>query len=167
MKKFLYQLIDESATEQLGLLLSEVLPDRAMVALSGTMGAGKTRLVQAIARASGVAADDVVSPTFVLINEYQGRRPIFHFDAYRLRDDDEFLALGPEEYFAAEGWTFVEWAERVRACLPAERLEIVLEITGPTTRQVEVKSLSVDYHQVLDQLRGRLLADGRREQNET
>ena len=61
------------------------------------------------------------SPTFVLVNEYRGRLPIYHFDAYRLRDEDEFIELGPEEYFESDGVTFVEWADRVADCLPAER----------------------------------------------
>ena len=76
-----------------------MLPDGTTVALCGTLGAGKTRLVQAIAEAAGVDRRDVLSPTFVLIQEYHGRRSIYHIDAYRLRDEDEFLALGPEEYF--------------------------------------------------------------------
>ena len=74
--------------------------------------------MQAVAEAAGVDPKQVLSPTFVLIHEYRGRLPIYHFDAYRLRDDDEFLQLGPEEYFDGSGWTFVEWADRV-AALPA------------------------------------------------
>ena len=94
------------------------------------MRAGKTRLVQAVSQALGVDPQDVVSPRFVLIHEYQGRLPIYHFDVYRLRDDDEFLQLGPNEYFENQGVTFVKWADRVRDRLPAERLEIRIEVTG-------------------------------------
>lgn len=71
----------------------------------------------------------------MLVNEYQGRLPIYHFDAYRLRDDDEFIELGPEEYFESNGVTFVEWADRVDARLPREYVEIRCEAVGETSRQ--------------------------------
>ena len=91
--------------------------------LIGTLGAGKTRLVQAVAAAVGVPRANVTSPTFVLVNEYTGGRlPIYHFDTYRLKDDDEFLNLGPDEYFDSNGLTFVEWADRVADLLPADRV---------------------------------------------
>ena len=64
---------------------------------------------------------DVTSPTFVLCQEYHGRRSIFHFDVYRLKGETEFQALGPEEYFQSPGITFIEWADRVTPCLPAAR----------------------------------------------
>jgi tRNA threonylcarbamoyladenosine biosynthesis protein TsaE len=135
---FTYDSPDESATADLGRRLAEVLPDGTVVALSGTLGAGKTRLVQAIAEASGVDRRDVVSPTFVLIQEYHGRRPIYHIDAYRLRDEDEFLALGPEEYFDRNGLTLIEWADRVAGCLPEDRVEIKIEVTGDSSRRFEI-----------------------------
>ncbi|MDO4575960.1 MAG: tRNA (adenosine(37)-N6)-threonylcarbamoyltransferase complex ATPase subunit type 1 TsaE [Planctomycetia bacterium] len=127
-------------TDALGEILEKTLPDGAVVALEGTLGTGKTRLVQAVARAAGIPDDTVTSPTFVLIQEYrQGRRPIYHFDVYRLRDEDEFLELGPDEYFDGEGLTFVEWADRVENCLPKHRVEIHLEQTGATSRNVVVR----------------------------
>ena len=113
---------NEHDTERLGAALAGVLPPGTVVGLIGTLGAGKTRLVQAVAAALGVPAGNVTSPTFVLVNEYRGGRlPIYHFDTYRLKDDDEFLDLGPEEYFDSSGLTFVEWADRVADLLPAKR----------------------------------------------
>ena len=94
-----------------------------VIALTGPLGAGKTRLVQAVAVASGVDRREVVSPTFVLVHEYHGSRPIYHLDAYRLRDDDEFLELGADEYFGPPNLVFIEWADRVRRCLPPERID--------------------------------------------
>ena len=89
--------------------------------------------MQAVAAALGVPPGNVTSPTFVLVNEYRGGRlPIYHFDTYRLKDDDEFLDLGPDEYFDSNGLTFVEWADRVAELLPDERLEITIEVTGET-----------------------------------
>ena len=94
-------------------------------------------------RRCGVPRDAATSPTFVLVNEYRGRVPIYHIDAYRLRDEDEFLELGPEEYFESEGVTFVEWADRVADCLPAERLEIRCEAVGETERRFTIPRCGV------------------------
>jgi tRNA threonylcarbamoyladenosine biosynthesis protein TsaE len=140
---------DESLTVRLGSALATLLPPTATIALIGPLGAGKTRLVQAVAEAAGVGAGIVASPTFVLVHEYAARSPIFHFDVYRLRDEDEFLALGPEEYFAREGWTFVEWADRMATCLPTERLEIEIVPLNATTRRFELRAIGDEYVTVL------------------
>jgi tRNA threonylcarbamoyladenosine biosynthesis protein TsaE len=155
-RDFVFDAPDEAATIALGQALSECLPPRAVVALVGTLGAGKTRLVQAIAEAAGVDPREVISPTFVLIHEYQGRLPIYHFDAYRLRDEDEFLQLGPEEYFDREGWTFVEWADRVENCLPRERLEVRIEPTGASSRRFQIIAIGESYAPVVQELKLRL-----------
>jgi tRNA threonylcarbamoyladenosine biosynthesis protein TsaE len=139
--KFQFLAHGESDTDRVGRALADALPDGSVVALIGTLGAGKTRLVQAIATATGVDPAIVVSPTFVLVHEYAGRRPIYHFDAYRLKDDDEFLALGPEEYFDGRGITLVEWAVRVERCLPREYLEVRIAVAGPTDREFSIGSV--------------------------
>jgi tRNA threonylcarbamoyladenosine biosynthesis protein TsaE len=144
---------DEAATVAIGRALAAALPPRSLVALIGPLGAGKTRLVQAVAEAAGVDPRQVISPTFVLIHEYQGRLPIYHFDAYRLRDEDEFLQLGPEEYFDRDGWTFIEWADRVANCLPRERLEIRIEPTGAASRRFEISAIGERYAVLVDTLR--------------
>lgn len=135
---FAFDAASEADTERLGRALASVLPGGCTVALVGPLGAGKTRLVQALASAAGVDRRDVVSPTFVLVHEYAGTLPIYHFDAYRLRDDDEFLQLGAEEYFAGRGWVLVEWADRVQRCLPTEHLEIVIHIGSGDARRFEI-----------------------------
>ena len=127
--------------DRLGQLLAETLPAGSVVALLGTLGAGKTRLVQSVAVALGSPLGSVTSPTFVLVNEYrEGRLPVFHFDAYRLRDEDEFLELGPEEYFEAAGITFVEWADRVANCLPLEYFTVQIEVLGQTEREFVISA---------------------------
>jgi tRNA threonylcarbamoyladenosine biosynthesis protein TsaE len=156
MQRILYQAEGESATRHLGRALADVLPAGSTVALLGTLGAGKTRLVQAIAEASGVPPGAVVSPTFVLLQEYHGRRKIYHFDAYRIPSEDEFLELGPDEYFEAGGLVFIEWAERVERLLPRERLEIHFEVTGAQSRRMELRAVGQRYEAVLDQLQQRL-----------
>src|SRR3954452_17710682 len=118
---FQFSAEDENDTQRLGAAIAAVLQAGSVVGLIGPLGAGKTRLVQAVANALGVAPGSVTSPTFVLVNEYTGGRlPIYHFDTYRLKDDDEFLNLGPEEYFDSGGITFVEWADRVETLLPPD-----------------------------------------------
>jgi tRNA threonylcarbamoyladenosine biosynthesis protein TsaE len=126
------------------------------VALCGTLGAGKTRLVQAVAEALGVDRGRVVSPTFVLVNEYQGRRAIYHFDAYRLRDEDEFSALGPDDYFESDGLSFVEWADRVSDCLPRERIEIHVEVAGETQRRFDITAVGEKYNSTVATLAEKL-----------
>jgi len=140
---FTFTAHNEHDTDRLGAALAGVLPPGTVVALIGTLGAGKTRLVQAVAAAVGVPRANVTSPTFVLVNEYTGGRlPIYHFDTYRLKDDDEFLNLGPDEYFDSSGLTFVEWADRVANLLPTERLEISIEVTSETTRRFSIRGTS-------------------------
>ncbi|MBL9094297.1 MAG: tRNA (adenosine(37)-N6)-threonylcarbamoyltransferase complex ATPase subunit type 1 TsaE [Planctomycetaceae bacterium] len=137
---FVFVSQSEADTRRLGLALGKLLPDGAVVALNGPLGAGKTRLVQAVAEARGLDPHEVVSPTFTLIQEYRGPRPVYHFDAYRLRDDDEFLNLGPDEYFFGTGVTLVEWAERVAACMPTDFLEITIEPLDLTSRRIKIEA---------------------------
>jgi tRNA threonylcarbamoyladenosine biosynthesis protein TsaE len=135
-----------AATEALGCRLGSLLFPGAVVALVGPLGAGKTQLVRAIAEGLGVSDSRVVtSPTFVLIQEYQGRLPIYHFDAYRLRTPDEFLDLGVQEYFEGDGVCLIEWADRVESCLPAEHLRITITITGETSRHFQIEGRGARY----------------------
>jgi len=152
MKKLTFNSSNETATAALGAAIAKVTPPGTMIALEGPLGAGKTRLVQAIAAASGVAAGIAVSPTFVLVQEYLGTRPIVHVDAYRMRDEDEFLALGAEEYLASDALLLVEWAGRVEACLPADRLQIVIDETGAASRSFSITALGPRSESILDLL---------------
>ncbi len=140
MQQFVYFATDEAATTRLGRTLAAVLPVTATIALHGTLGAGKTRLVQALAAGCDVDPACVTSPTFVLCQTHHGARTLFHLDAYRIRDLDEFLELGVDEYFDGPGVTCIEWAERVAACLPEDRLEVDLAITGHEARTITCTS---------------------------
>ncbi|HJQ79471.1 MAG TPA: tRNA (adenosine(37)-N6)-threonylcarbamoyltransferase complex ATPase subunit type 1 TsaE [Lacipirellulaceae bacterium] len=152
---FTFTAQDERDTQRLGTALAEVLPPGTVVALVGTLGAGKTRLVQAVATALGVAPGNVTSPTFVLVNEYTGGRvPVYHFDTYRLKNEHEFLDLGPDEYFNSNGLVFVEWADRVTEFLPDERIEIEIEVTGETQRRVSIRGTSPRMEEFLNHLTG-------------
>jgi tRNA threonylcarbamoyladenosine biosynthesis protein TsaE len=126
---------DVQATDNLGKLLAEHLPVGSVVALIGALGAGKTTLVQSVAQYLGVDGDTVSSPTFVLLHEYDGDTPVYHFDAYRLETESAFLQLGPDEYFEGNGITFVEWSDKFPAVLPKNHLEIRIDILGETQRR--------------------------------
>ena len=127
---------DQAGTEVLGRRIGAALFPDAVIALVGPLGAGKTHLVRAIAEGLGIRNSRVVtSPTFVLVQEYEAKLPIFHFDAYRLSSEMEFRDLGVHEYFGAGGVSIIEWADRVPGCLPAENLRIEIEVTGDTKRR--------------------------------
>ena len=151
MTAFTFIAHSEADTERLGRALATILPDGTTIALVGTLGAGKTRLVQAVAKACAIPVGEVVSPTFTLCHEYRGERTIYHFDAYRLKDDDEFLELGPDEYFDAPALTFVEWGDRVIDCLPRQRLEIHIRVTGEQAREFAITAHG-DAESILAQL---------------
>lgn len=140
MQELLFDSASPTDTDSLGAALAAALPDGAVVALIGTLGAGKTRLVQAIAAACGIDRSEVTSPTFVLCQEHVGSRPLYHFDVYRLAGDEEFQRLGPQEYFSAGGITLIEWADKVAASLPDERLEIHIEVVSETSRRFVLKA---------------------------
>jgi len=155
MRCFTFTAADETDTAAFGASLAEALPAGTIVALCGTLGAGKTRLVQAVAEALGIDRRHVVSPTFVLIQEYHGRKSLYHIDAYRLRGEDEFLALGAEEYFDGDGLVLIEWADRVAGCLPPERIDINIEVIGETKRRFNVTAIGEKYAPVISNLADR------------
>jgi tRNA threonylcarbamoyladenosine biosynthesis protein TsaE len=102
------------------------LPPAAVLALYGELGAGKTCFVQGLAEALGIA-DPVTSPTFTLIHEHRGPRPLYHIDLYRIQSAGEALLLGVEDYLPADGITAVEWAERAEALLPPDTVRLHFE----------------------------------------
>jgi tRNA threonylcarbamoyladenosine biosynthesis protein TsaE len=126
---------DEAATERLGASLAGRLAVRDIVALQGGLGVGKTTLARAILRAaSGDPALIVPSPTFTLAEVYDTPRGVFwHFDLYRLEEPEQVFELGWEEA-RADGVALVEWAERLGALLPQERLSVTLSIEGDGRR---------------------------------
>jgi len=101
----------------------------AVIALVGELGAGKTVIAKGIGNGLRVT-DEVISPTFNYILEYEGRLPLFHADLYRLEDVRTFQAMGLDEYFDRGGVFVIEWAERVREILPPDSIWITLELNG-------------------------------------
>lgn len=144
---------DLDETLALGRRLGALLFPGAVIALEGTLGAGKTHFVRGVAEGLDISDPRVVSsPTFVLIQEYEARLPIYHFDAYRLSQLQDFLDLGVEEYFSGVGVSLVEWADKVTLALPQEHLWIRLEVTGPTARQFTFFPRGEPYNALLSKL---------------
>lgn len=126
------------ATEAAGEQLGRELGAGDVVGLCGGLGAGKTCFVRGVARALGVPGRPL-SPTFTLINEYRGTRPVYHVDAYRLESLAEMAGLGLEEYFDGEGVTLVEWADKMRGLLPARALCVRIEGVGDEPRTITIR----------------------------
>ena len=141
MTRFVYRATSLDDTDRLGSVLAAAVPDGTTIALCGTLGSGKTRLVQSIAAACGICREHVVSPTFVLCQEYHGSRDLYHLDVYRLADDREFWELGPEEYFESSGLTLIEWADRVESCLPESRLTVEIEVLSELVRDFKISAM--------------------------
>ena len=125
------------ATIALGERLGRVAAAGDLVCLWGELGAGKTQLAKGIARGLGIS-DTVNSPTFILMNEYAGRMPLFHVDLYRLADATDALAGGVVDDRQSDGLTVVEWPERMGEILPADRVDVRIGGTGDEPREIEV-----------------------------
>jgi tRNA threonylcarbamoyladenosine biosynthesis protein TsaE len=150
MSSFTLDVPDLTGTEALGRRLGPLLFPGAVIALIGQLGAGKTHFTRAVAEGLQVRNPAAVnSPTFVLIQEYPARLPIYHFDAYRLTSAREFADLGTDEYFHGDGVCLIEWADRFPEALPAERLEVCIQILDPGRRRFDVTAFGTRYEQIL------------------
>jgi len=140
-------------TTRLGQALGTLLFPGAVVALVGPLGAGKTWFTRGVAQGLGLATpEQVTSPTFVLLQEYAARLPIYHFDVYRLKQLSEFEDLGALEYLAGDGVCLLEWADRVAPLLPAEYLRVEFELTGAQSRALVFTALGERYDRLVEQL---------------
>ena len=116
-------------TQTLGEKLGKTLKQGDVIALVGDLGTGKTCLTQGIARGVGIAPGEVVnSPSYILINEYNGATPIYHIDLYRLEDINEIAELGLSEYMEGDGICIIEWAERMAESLPDTCIKIYITL---------------------------------------
>jgi tRNA threonylcarbamoyladenosine biosynthesis protein TsaE len=142
-------------TRRLGARLGRLLISGDLICLEGELGTGKTCLAQGIGQGLGVR-EPVVSPTFTLIREYKAaeeRPPFHHIDFYRLEDVEEALALGLEEYLYGDGVCVIEWAEKVKAVLPSERLWITLRHLDETKRGLLIEASGQRYEELLREFR--------------
>lgn len=125
-------------TQAIGERLGVRLTAGAVVACTGELGAGKTCFLQGLARGLGVASG-VTSPTFVLVNQYRGRLPVYHLDAYRTDSLTELVELGLEEMLDGDGVTVIEWADKLLPLLPARTIHVRIEGLGDEPRRIAIE----------------------------
>ena len=153
----MYSITTRSAEEtiNLGETLGALLQPGDMITLNGDLGAGKTCLASGVGRGLHIEGR-VKSPTFALINEYEGKIPLYHMDVYRLDSPSEIDDLGFEEYFYGTGAVLLEWAQKIIDFLPKQRLDIVIEkdLHLENTRNIRL----VPHGHRYEQLAGELIA---------
>ena len=132
----------EAETEAAGEQFAKTLPDGAVVALYGDLGAGKTAFVRGMARGLGIDAR-VSSPTFTIVNEYLGARELYHFDMYRLGSSDELFDIGWEDYLSRGGVCAVEWSENVADAFEGDQICVRIEKTGDAERTITIGEAGV------------------------
>jgi tRNA threonylcarbamoyladenosine biosynthesis protein TsaE len=155
METFEYLSHSPAATQSLGKKIGEKLPANSIIALTGELGCGKTLLTRGICEGLGVPLRQVSSPTFVLVNEYQGKLPVFHMDLYRLGDIDDGFEIGIMDYFARgdSGIILIEWAEKMVSLLPEETLKVEFDILGDKKRKIKFSFTDDKFTQVFKGLK--------------
>lgn len=140
----------KAETVGFGRKLGKILRSGDVVALCGQLGSGKTVLTKGIAEGMGVVRSSCVnSPSFVILKEYKGRMPLYHFDVYKLNDICEFSTVGYGEYFYGNGVSVIEWADKIREALPKEHLLISIDIAGENERRLNIKTHGRRYEKLL------------------
>jgi len=139
-------------TQRLGEELGRLAQPGDLFLLVGNLGTGKTCLTQGIAWGLGIEGY-ATSPSFVVVNQYRGRLPLYHIDLYRLDSIEEVIELGLDDYLYSEGVSVVEWAEKALAVLPKEHLLIEMNFLSDTSRNVVLKPSGERYVEMLSQLK--------------
>ncbi|OHB50387.1 MAG: tRNA (adenosine(37)-N6)-threonylcarbamoyltransferase complex ATPase subunit type 1 TsaE [Planctomycetes bacterium GWF2_40_8] len=144
-------------TIELGNLIGSLLRAGDVVALIGQLGAGKTYITKGIAEGLGVKdRKEVTSPSFVLVKQYMGRVPIYHFDAYRLRSPDEMYDIDCVGFFWGNGISIVEWADKVMECLPDDFIKITIETVGQTSRDIHISYKGERYRNFMEDFKEKI-----------
>jgi tRNA threonylcarbamoyladenosine biosynthesis protein TsaE len=138
-------------TVELGKQLGTLLQPGMVLLLEGGLGAGKTCLAGGILRSLGVD-EHVTSPTYTLVNEYEGKFPTAHFDLYRLDEPGELFDIGFEEYFDGQRVVLIEWPERAGGYLPQEYLRVVIQGIG-NERKILIEGVGADYAELGEEMR--------------
>ena len=128
----------EKETEDIGYRFGKELRRGDTVSLIGSLGAGKTVLAKGIARALGIQ-EAIVSPTFTLVQEYDGTEKLYHLDLYRLSGEDEFESMGGEEFLYPDGISLIEWSEKIDSMLPDDTIYVSITINDDQSRNIEIK----------------------------
>jgi len=149
-KVIIYSTISDQETIKLGKRLGELLKEGDVVALVGELGSGKTWFAKGLALGLGVGSNTVItSPSFALVNEYEGKSTFYHMDLYRLQDLSELHSAGLDEYLQTEAVVIMEWADRWPEMLPDHRIKVALTIIDDSSRKIV---LSGHHHRALELL---------------
>lgn len=140
-------------TIAIGKTLGKLMSPGDVIYLTGELGAGKTCFVKGIAEGLGIRGKDITSPTFIIINEYKGKIPLYHIDLYRIGVIDDLRDIGMEELVYGKGVTAIEWAERIKDVLPDERLDVTLKWVDDNTRTIEMNAFGRHHKEILKKLR--------------
>lgn len=133
----------EAETEAVGSRLGAILSPGAVVAYEGGLGMGKTAFTRGLAKGLGYPGR-VTSPTFTIVNEYEGGRlPLFHFDMYRLTSADDLFDIGWEDYLSRGGVCAVEWSENITAALPEDTVWVRIAREGDSGRLITVEGVDI------------------------
>lgn len=124
-------------TYVIGYKLGKALGKRAIVCLIGELGAGKTSMAKGIAAGLDVR-DEVTSPTFTIVNEYDGRLPLYHFDVYRISNPEEMYEIGFDEYIYGDGVCVIEWADLIEDIIPEEAIWVDIKYLNDDERIIEI-----------------------------
>jgi len=128
-------------TIELGKKIGLLLKPGTVIAMQGTLAAGKTTITKGIAEALGVT-ETITSPTFTLISEYEGKMPLYHMDVYRLDSTEDFLNLGVEEMIYGKGVCIIEWSEKIFEELPSNTIILRLEAQENNSRKITLENWS-------------------------
>ena len=139
-------------TMRFGSQLAKYLKSGDIICLYGDLGSGKTTLVKGVAHGLKIADKKVNSPTFVLLNIYEGKLPLYHFDFYRLENTKEIAAIGYDEFIYGNGVAMIEWAERFKDLLPLEHLHVDISFEGDTQRVLKFTAKGKRYEEILGKL---------------
>jgi tRNA threonylcarbamoyladenosine biosynthesis protein TsaE len=140
-------------TMKLGKALARHLKPGAIVCLHGELGSGKTTLVKGIAEGLKLKQQMVNSPTFVLMNIYEGKLPLYHFDFYRLQNIKEIEQIGYEEFLYGKGICVIEWADKLKELYPKEYLKIELSHVAANERRLSLTPQGNGYEKALRALK--------------
>jgi len=138
-------------TEKLGRIIAKCAEKGTVICLDGELGAGKTSLARFIAKELGVK-DYIVSPTFTIIKEYEGRLPFYHMDVYRIDSEDDMYDLGYDEYIYSEGVTVIEWSKLIEGILPEERIKIEIKRINDTKREINIDGKGFIFEKLVSEL---------------
>ena len=148
-----YDTASDQETIHLGQELGKVLKEGDVIALVGDLGSGKTWFTKGLALGLGISPDTIItSPSFALINEYEGRHTLFHLDIYRLESLGDFLSAGLEEYFYRDGVVVMEWADRWPEILPEWKLKVRFVIIDYLVRKIVLSGKSPRAVEILKNL---------------